>query len=81
MKQKTDVIQKGDKGEAVKERLPEAKKFFEDENGIKWGFNFKTPPKFRFNGVVKTKQEWLEDHDAMELLVYGKSAYVIQLKK
>jgi hypothetical protein len=53
--------------------------FFEDENGGKWGFTKRTPEKFRFNGVIKNKAEWLQDEDAMEMLIYGNSMYINQL--
>lgn len=54
--------------------------FFEDENGNKFGFTKRTPEKFRFNGVIKTQAEWLQDEDAMEMLIYGNSMYINQLK-
>ena len=66
---------------SIKRPIGKKRLFFEDENGKKWGFNSKVPPKFRFNGLVKTKEKWLEDKDAMEMLVYGKSMYVKQIKK
>ena len=53
--------------------------FFEDENGVKWGFTKRTPDKFRFNGVIKSQAEWLQDEDAMEMLIYGNSMYINQL--
>lgn len=56
-------------------------RFFTDENGNKWGFTRKTPKSFRFNGVVKKQAQWLKDEDAMEMLVYGNSTYVKQIKK
>lgn len=58
----------------------EALTYFEDENGNKFGFTKRTPEKFRFNGVIKTQAQWLQDEDAMEMLIYGNSMYINQLK-
>jgi hypothetical protein len=55
--------------------------FYTDSNSTKWVFKKDTPDAFRFNGLVRTKQEWLQDEDAMEMLVYGRSTYVQKLKK
>lgn len=64
----------------VDDTSKEALTYFEDENGNKFGFTKRTPDKFRFNGVIKTQAQWLQDEDAMEMLIYGNSMYINQLK-
>lgn len=68
---------KTNESDSLKEN--DSKEYFEDENGQKYGFTKRTPEKFRFNGVIKTQAEWLQDEDAMEMLIYGNSMYIKQL--
>ncbi|CAL2105494.1 hypothetical protein T190115A13A_160027 [Tenacibaculum sp. 190524A02b] len=53
---------------------------FEDDKGYKYGFSDRTPTSFRFNGIVKTQEEWLKDQDAMEMLVFGNCTYIKKIK-
>jgi hypothetical protein len=54
---------------------------YTDPENRKWGFTKRTPKKFRFNGVIKTQADWIKDDEAMEMLVYGNSTYVQQIKE
>ncbi len=57
----------------------EIKKYYEDDQARKYVFSSFAPEKFRFNNQIKTKEEWLQDSEAMEQLVFGNSAYVEQI--
>jgi hypothetical protein len=56
-------------------------KTFKSGNGREYQFSEKAPGEFRFAGVVKTQSEWIEDEDAMEIMVSGNLSYVKPLKK
>lgn len=58
----------------------ELKTFFEDERGTKYVFRSNAPKSFRYNGEVKTQEEWLQDEDAMEQLSLGKSIFIQKIK-
>ncbi|WP_271730001.1 hypothetical protein [Aquimarina algiphila] len=57
----------------------QVKEYYEDDQGRKYVFSSFAPEKFRFNNQIKTKEEWLQDSEAMEQLVFGNSAYVEQI--
>ena len=50
-------------------------------NGSFYGFKKTAPARFNFLGTNRTQEEWLQDKDAMELLVLGNSSFVKPLKK
>ena len=50
-------------------------------NSIEYGFYEKAPESFKFMGVIKTQEEWIEDVEAMNLMVSGNLSYVKPLKK
>lgn len=50
-------------------------------NGSVYAFRKTAPARFNFLGVNKSQEEWLQDPDAMELLIAGNSSYVKSLKK
>lgn len=52
---------------------------YTDENGMVYKFTDGTPNTFRFNGLVKTKEEWLQDEEVMEQLALGNCSYVEQI--
>lgn len=56
-------------------------KAYKASNGIEYGFSASAPGSFRFMGIVKTQEEWISDHDAMDLMVSGNLSYVKPLKK
>ena len=62
------------------EGLEGSNTFFTDSSGRKWAFRKSTPKAFRFNGLVKTQEEWLEDEDSMKMLVFGNSSYMEKIK-
>lgn len=50
-------------------------------NGTFYAFRKTAPARFNFAGANKTQEEWLQDKDAMELLVLGNSSFVKPIKK
>lgn len=50
-------------------------------NGRSYSFKKTAPARFNFLGKNRSQAEWLEDKDAMELLIGGNSSYVKLLKK
>ena len=58
----------------------EAKPSF-DYDGEKYVFGKDAPKRFNFFGKNKTQEEWLQDKEAMEALISGRSQYVKRLKK
>lgn len=50
-------------------------------NGRLYGFKKTAPARFNFAGTNRTQEEWLQDKDAMELLVLGNSSFVKPVKK
>jgi len=49
--------------------------------GVEYVFKKTAPERFNFLKQNRTQQEWLQDEDAMELLVTGNSHFVKPLKK
>ncbi|NRT11519.1 hypothetical protein [Flavobacterium sp. 14A] len=52
-----------------------------DFNGSTYGFKKTAPARFNFLGVNRSQEEWIQDKDAMELLISGNSSFVKLLKK
>lgn len=50
-------------------------------DGRSYSFKKTTPERFNFLGKNRSQAEWLEDKDAMELLIGGNSSYIKLLKK
>lgn len=49
-------------------------------NKKEYQFTKSAPAAFRFAGVVKTQAEWIEDKDAMEIMVSGNLSYLKPVK-
>lgn len=45
-------------------------------NGNCYGWSNKCPERFNFLGINKTKEEWIQDIDAMHALVTGRSPFI-----
>lgn len=58
----------------------EPREYFE-YNGSKYRFKKSAPERFNFLLQNKTKEEWLQDDDAMELLISGDSHLIIKIKE
>ena len=50
-------------------------------NGRSYSFKKTAPERFNFLGQNRSQAEWLNDADAMELLIGGNSSYIKLLKK
>lgn len=50
-------------------------------NGSVYAFKKTAPARFNFLGTNRTQEEWLQDKDAMELLILGNSSFVKPIKK
>jgi len=44
---------------------------YKHTDGRQFVWDERTPEKFRFNNVIKTKEEWMEDEEAMEMMIEG----------
>ena len=57
----------------------EPKTNYTDEVGRVYTFTDRAPSSFRFNGLIKSKEDWLQDQEAMEQLAMGNCSYVEQI--
>lgn len=54
-----------------------SEKTFTAQNGKEYQFSKDAPAAFRYAGALKTQKEWIEDADAMQLMVSGNLSYLI----
>lgn len=68
--------------EAKKEE-PKGKtdKAFKTASGSEYVFTDKAPAAFRYLNVVKTQEDWMQDKDAMELMISGNLSYLTLKRK
>ena len=44
---------------------------YKHTDGREFVWDERTPDQFRFNNIIKTKEAWMEDEEAMELMIEG----------